>query len=158
MGAATFFGIYCWKFGKITARVTNNGNVEEQSLLRGPVQAVGSGNGQGSINQGMSSGIYSGLDEDDGFQRQQAANRLAAFEAQQQRVQQNQNSNAVVLQQEEQKNNSPQVVKPSGKIGSSVGAVKPEDKEAIRQRRLQFLEKQEQSQQRLNANDDGRLN
>merc|ERR1712129_187000 len=151
MGAATFFGIYCWKFCKITARVTNNGNVEEQSLLRGPVQTVGSGNGQGSINQGMSSGIYSGLDEDDDFQRQQAANRVAAIEAQQQRVQQN--SNAVVLQQEEQKNNSPQVVKSSGKIGSSVGAVKPEDKEAIRQRRLQFLEKQEQSQQ-LNANDD----
>merc|ERR1712129_282621 len=110
-----------------------------QSLLRGPVQAVGSGNGQGSINQGMSSGIYSGLDEDDDFQRQQAANRLAAIEAQ---------------QQKEQKNSSPQVVKSSGKIGSSVGAVKPEDKEAIRQRRLQFLEKQEQSQQQLNANDD----
>merc|ERR1712228_366566 len=42
--AAAFFGVYCWKFGKIAGRSTNDGNVEEQvSLLRGPVQAVGTG-------------------------------------------------------------------------------------------------------------------
>merc|ERR1712207_130837 len=107
--AIAFFGVYCWKYGKIAARSTRpNGNVEEQvqSLLRGPVQAVGTG--QGAVNQ-VSSGIYSGLDEeDDDYQRQLQQNRLAAIEAQQQRAQQQQNQQIAVDEQKQQ--NAPTVV------------------------------------------------
>ena len=107
-------------------------------MLRGPVQAVGTGQtGQ------VSSGVYSGLDsEDDDYQRQLQANRLAAIEAQQQRVQLQQSSPI-----NEQKEQQPKPISASGKIGSSSGVPKPEDKEALRQRRLKFLEQQQQQAQ-----------
>jgi len=89
--------------------------------------------------------VFTGLDdEEDDYQRQLQQNRLAAIEAQNQRA-----NNQVPMQEEKEAPKSKQV-HASGKIGSSLGAVKPEDKEAIRQRRLKFMEEQQKAQQQPN--------
>jgi len=83
--AFLFFAVYCWKYGKIPPPTTSD--VEEQelpavsgpnsnanasanySLLRGPAQAVGQSVNAVPVGSG---GPYSGLDEDENYQRQSA--------------------------------------------------------------------------------------
>ena len=128
-----------------------------QSLLRGPVQAVGTGQGinQGAMYQGMSGG-GGGLDDDeDEFNRQlQQAQRQSQIEDQQNRERQaradrerreREEMQQQAELQEAQSRNQQQAQSGGGRLGGS--AAKPQDKDDLRARRLKFLEDQEKKAQ-----------
>jgi len=150
--ALIFFGIYYWKYGKIQA--PSNHDVEEQSLLRGPVQAVGTGSGainQSGPNSAAFSGI-SGLDEDDDYQHQMVAQRQSAIEAQQRREQQlRMDRERQLIEEQKQQSQLQQAQRQSDKqqqrIGSSSGAAKPSNADDLRRRRLKMFDQPKEQQQ-----------
>jgi len=135
--ALLFFALYCWKYGKIPPPTNNE--VEEQSLLRGPAQAVGR-----SVNaQPVGSG--GGLDDEQYQNELLQAERQSAIEEQQRRERQIREENERRMA-EEQRAMAAHASQNSGSSGPQRlgGNKKPETAEELRAKRLRALQGMQQ--------------